>query len=40
MGVDGSGTVCDSHGLRDEGTNREVARADGPYRSDGRTALG
>ena len=70
VGVDGSGTVCDWHGLRDEagasrylpmegcgrsqeavrelvrvgpgdeGTNRGVARADGPCRSDDRRALG
>ncbi len=70
VGVDGSGTVCDRHGLPDEasasrylpmegcgrskeavrelvrvgpgdeGTNRGVARADGPCRSDDRRALG
>ncbi len=70
MGVDGSGTVCDGHGLRDEagasgylpmegcgrsqeavrklvrmgpgdeGTNRGVARTDGPCRPDDRRALG
>ena len=70
VGVDGSGTVCDWHGLRDEagasrylpmegcgrsqkavrelvrvgpsdeGTNRGVARTDGPCRPDNRRALG
>ena len=70
VGVDGSGTVCNGHSLRDEagasrylpmegcgrsqeavrelvrvgpgdeGTNREVARTDGPCRSDDRRALG
>jgi len=70
VGVDGSGTVCDGHGLRDEagasrylpmegcgrsqeavrelvrvgpgdeGTNRGVARTDGPCRPDDRRALG
>ena len=70
VGIDGSGTVCDWHGLRneagasrylpmegcgrgqeavwglvrvgpgDEGTNRGVARIDGPCRPDDRRALG
>ncbi len=69
VGVDGSGTVCNGHGLRDEagasrhlsmegcgrsqeavrelvrvgpgdeGTNRGVARTDGPCRSDDRNNL-
>ena len=70
VGVDGSGTVCNGHGLRDEagasrylpmegcgrsqkavrelvrvgpsdeGTNRGVARTDGPCRPDNRRELG